>query len=119
MRMRYCDRLVSFTSIIGWKSCSQASVLTICLLIAIVLNGLMAGLFFAFSIAIIPGFRRVDDGTYIRSFRAINTAILNPVFLLVFSLAPLSAVATAVVRPWAGGSEPVPWLVIELRDAEL
>ena len=88
------------------------SVLTTCLLLAIVLNGLLAGLFFSFSIAIIPGFRRIDDGTYVRSFRAINTAILNPAFLLVFCLAPLSAVATAVLRLWGGGAEPVSWLVI-------
>lgn len=88
------------------------SVLTSCLLLAIVLNGLLAGLFFAFSIAVIPGFRRVDDSTYVRSFRAINTAILNPLFLLVFCLAPLSAVATVVLRLWGGGAEPVLWLVI-------
>ena len=69
------------------------TVLTASLLIAIVLNGLLAGLFFAFSIAIIPGLRRVDDSTYVRSFRAINAGILNPVFLLIFCLAPLSAVA--------------------------
>ncbi|TSI15493.1 DUF1772 domain-containing protein [Brevibacterium aurantiacum] len=88
------------------------SVLTSCLLLAIVLNGLLAGLFFAFSIAVIPGFRRVDDSTYVRSFRAINTAILNPLFLLVFCLAPLSAVVSVVLRLWGGGAEPVLWLVI-------
>lgn len=88
------------------------TVLTASLLIAIVLNGLLAGLFFAFSIAIIPGLRRVDDGTYVRSFRAINAGILNPVFLLIFCLAPLSAVAAVVLRLWSGGSEPVVWLVI-------
>ena len=87
------------------------AILTICLLIAIVLNGLLAGLFFAFSIAITPCLRRTDDATYVRSFRAINAAILNPVFLLVFCLAPLFAVAAAVLRGWSGGSEPVVWLV--------
>ncbi|AZL11035.1 MAG: anthrone oxygenase family protein [Brevibacterium aurantiacum] len=88
------------------------TVLTASLLIAIVLNGLLAGLFFAFSIAIIPGLRRVDDSTYVRSFRAINTAILNLVFLLAFCLAPLSAVTAVVLRLWSGGSGPVMWLVI-------
>lgn len=88
------------------------AILTTSLLIAIVLNGLLAGLFFAFSIAIIPGLRRTDDATYVRSFRAINAAILNPVFLLVFCLAPLFAVGAAVLRGWSGDSEPLVWLVI-------
>lgn len=88
------------------------AILTTSLLIAIVLNGLLAGLFFAFSIAVIPGLRRTDDATYVRSFRAINAAILNPVFLLVFCLAPLSAVGAVGAVLWSGGSESLGWSII-------
>lgn len=88
------------------------TVLTITLFLAIVLNGLLAGLFFAFSIAIIPALRRVDDSTYVRSFRAINAAILNPGFLLVFCLAPLSAVAVVVLRLLPGGAGLSLWLMV-------
>lgn len=88
------------------------AILTTSLLIAIVLNGLLAGLFFAFSIAIIPGLRRTDDATYVRSFRAINAAILNPVFLLVFCLAPLFAVGAVGAVLWSGGSESLGWSII-------
>lgn len=89
-----------------------SAVLTSSLLVAIVLNGVLAGLFFSFSIAIIPGLRRSDDDTYVRSFRAINAAILNPMFLLVFCLAPLSALGAVVAPLWSGGAESLGWLVI-------
>lgn len=88
------------------------TVLTIIVILAIILNALLAGLFFAFSIAIIPALRRVDDVTYVRSFRAINAAILNPGFLLVFCLAPVSGVAAAAVTVWAEGPGTAVWLTI-------
>jgi uncharacterized membrane protein len=51
-------------------------------------TGLMAGLFFSFSVAIIPGLTRLPDAGYLQSFQSINAAILNPVFLICF-MAPL------------------------------
>lgn len=66
---------------------------------ALVSNGLLAGTFFAFACAIVPGLRRVDDRTYTAAFRAINRAILNPWFLTVFVGAPLLAVAAVVFSP--------------------
>lgn len=72
------------------------SIQEILLFTAIVTNGLLAGLFFVFTVAINPGLRRVNDTTYVRTFRAINSAILNGWFLTVFFVAPLSAVAYAV-----------------------
>ena len=59
-------------------------------------NGLLAGLFFAFVCAISPAYRRLDDGEFVRGFRAINSVILRPTFLVVFVGAPLTAVAAAV-----------------------
>lgn len=67
------------------------------LVTAIVGNGLLAGLFFVFACAITPGFGRVDDATYVLAFRAINRAILNGWFLLVFFTAPLAALAYALL----------------------
>lgn len=73
---------------------------------AIVTNGLLAGLFFVCACAVVPGFRRVGDRTYVEAFRAINGAILNGWFLLVFFGAPVSAVVAAVLHPsgplWGG-----------------
>ncbi|WP_147918762.1 DUF1772 domain-containing protein [Ruania zhangjianzhongii] len=78
---------------------------------ALVWNGLLAGLFFAFACAIVPGLRRVDDHTYVTAFRAINQAIVNAVFLLVFLGAPLLAAVTVVLRP---ADVALPWLIAGL-----
>mgnify|MGYP001609516366 CR=1 FL=1 len=74
---------------------------TAALAVALVANGILAGLFFAFACAVVPGFRRVDDRTFVLAFRAINRAILNGWFLLVFFAAPVSAVAAAVLGGWS------------------
>ncbi|KIP51651.1 anthrone oxygenase family protein [Leucobacter komagatae] len=74
------------------------------LIVALVANGLLAGLFFVFTAAISPGFHRVDDGTYIRAFRAINSAILNGRFLAVFFAAPIAALASVVLHVLRGSS---------------
>lgn len=81
------------------------------LVAAIMTNGLLAGLFFVFACAITPGFRDVDDATYVQAFQAINRTILNGWFLLVFFTAPLTAVVYPVlgvrqmhsVSPWLAG----------------
>lgn len=69
-------------------------------------NGLLAGLFFAFVCAISPAYRRLDDGEFVRGFRAINSVILRPMFLVVFVGAPLTAVAAAVAGTLRIGVEP-------------
>lgn len=81
------------------------------LVVAVVANGLLAGLFFVFSVAVGPGFKKVDDGTYVRAFRAVNTAILNRRFLSVFFIAPLAAAACVVLHLWRGGSTSLPSVV--------
>lgn len=79
------------------------------LVTAIVMNGLLAGLFFVFACAITPGFRRVDDATYVRAFHAINRAILNYWFLLVFFTAPLAALAYALIATRSATAVPTSW----------
>ncbi len=79
-------------------------ILSVPALVAVIANGMMAGLFFAFACAITPGFRRVDDDAYVRAFRAINSAILGGWFLLLFWMAPLSAAANVMLLLWRGES---------------
>lgn len=64
---------------------------------AAVLNGLLAGLLFAFVCAVSPAYRRLSDEEFVHGFRAINEAILRPLFLTVFFAAPVTALATAAV----------------------
>ncbi|MCZ4124428.1 anthrone oxygenase family protein [Streptomyces sp. H39-S7] len=51
---------------------------------ATVATALMAGVFFSFDVAVIPGLRRGDDRTFIGAMQNINVAIENPVFFLAF-----------------------------------
>ncbi|WP_182376700.1 anthrone oxygenase family protein [Nocardioides sp. WS12] len=65
--------------------------------------GLVAGLFFAFSTAIMPGLAQTDDRTFVDAMQQVNVAILNPLFLLVF-VVPIPALGIATFtgpsRPW-------------------
>ncbi|MCX6406307.1 MAG: DUF1772 domain-containing protein [Propionibacteriales bacterium] len=71
-------------------------------------TGLVAGLFAAFAYAVSPGLRRVDDDAFVQTMRAVNAAILNPVFGLLFA-GGLVAVVAAGVLTWS--SEARPWVV--------
>ena len=68
------------------------SIKTILLLGAVVLTGLSAGFFVAWSVSVIPGTKKVMDLTYLETMQSINRAILNPAFFMIFfgSLAFLS-----------------------------
>ena len=45
---------------------------------------LMAGLFYAWSISVMPGLKRVSDANFIAAMQAMNRAILNPAFFIIF-----------------------------------
>lgn len=65
-------------------------------MLATVAAGLMAGLYVAFSIAVMPGLREMDDRTFIATMQAINRRILNPWFMAIFLGSVLAPVALAV-----------------------
>ncbi|MBX2826516.1 MAG: DUF1772 domain-containing protein [Flavobacteriaceae bacterium] len=56
----------------------------IMLFISILFTGLTAGLCFTWSNAVVPGIGNLDDLTFLKSFQAMNRAIINPSFLIVF-----------------------------------
>ncbi|MFR9676651.1 DUF1772 domain-containing protein [Streptomyces sp. TR06-5] len=56
---------------------------------ATLLTGVMAGLYFAFSIAVMPGLAACEDRTYVEAMRSVNDKILNAWFGLAFAGAPL------------------------------
>ena len=58
-------------------------------------SGLMAGLFFAFSVAIMTALGRIPASSGIAAMQAINVAILNPIFGLVFFGTTLAAALLA------------------------
>ncbi|MGD1959049.1 MAG: DUF1772 domain-containing protein [Fulvivirga sp.] len=57
---------------------------SITLIAALFLTGLSAGLFYAWEFSVIPGAKRVADQTYIETMQAVNRAIINPAFMLIF-----------------------------------
>jgi uncharacterized membrane protein len=81
------------------------------LVTATVLTGLSAGLFATFSYAVMPGLRRTGDATFVEGMRAINIAILNPVFAVVF-VGAFVATAVALVAGWDEPSRP--WVLASL-----
>lgn len=60
------------------------SLKTTVLFLSILGCGLTAGLCFTWANAVTPGIGRLDDLTYLKSFQAMNRAIINPLFLAVF-----------------------------------
>ena len=62
----------------------EISIKTIILFGAVILTGLSAGFFYAWSVSVIPGTQKVVDVTYLETMQSINRAILNPAFYLIF-----------------------------------
>ncbi|RAJ81990.1 putative membrane protein [Chitinophaga dinghuensis] len=57
----------------------------IILIITVCFTGLMAGLFYSWSVSVIPGLAKLNDEQFLAAFQAMNRAILNPLFLCVFT----------------------------------
>ncbi len=89
------------------------------LLTAKTLAGLLAGVFFAYAVSMMPALRAMDDDTFLTVMNKINVVIVNPVFLAVFLGAPVAALAHAGLgpRPWAiaGAALAVVTLLVTLR----
>jgi uncharacterized membrane protein len=85
---------------------------TAALVAATLTTGLMAGLFAAFSYAVMPGLARTDDAAFVQSMQRINVAILNPVFGICFGGAALFGVLAVVLH--LRRSAALPWVVAGL-----
>ena len=69
---------------------------------SIVATGLMAGLWYAWTVSVIPGTRRIPDTTYITTMQNINKAIINPAFIIPFMGIPVLLAGAAIVQFRAG-----------------
>lgn len=78
----------------------------VALVAATLLTGIMAGLYFAFSIAVMPGLGACDDRTFSEAMRSVNRKILNVWFGLAFTGAPL-AILIAGALHLGGDATPV------------
>ena len=57
---------------------------SIALIITTLFSGLIAGLFYAWSISVTPGIGRINDESYLSAFQSMNRAIINPLFIIAF-----------------------------------
>lgn len=65
------------------------TVLNILLVITATLTALMAGLFYAWSCSVMPGFARLSNKEFVAAMQATNRAIQNPIFFAAFFGAPI------------------------------
>ena len=77
---------------------------------AIVIAGLIAGLFFGWLVSVIPGLAKAADRTYIETMQSINVAIVNPLFVIPFMITPIILAASAIVE-YRAGNQRRSWLL--------
>lgn len=79
------------------------------LLVATILTGLSAGIFYTFEASITLALAEVDDEIYVAAFQAINDTIRNPAFGIVF-FGSIPAIGIALVMNWRS-SPRIRWLI--------
>ena len=84
---------------------------TVFLGISIVVTGLMSGLWYGWTVSVIPGTRRVSDANYIDTMQRINRAIINPGFIGPFLGIPIVIVVAAVLQ-FRSGDARRGWLLV-------
>jgi uncharacterized membrane protein len=84
------------------------------LVVAVVTTGLMAGLFAAFSYAVMPGLGRLGDAEFVTAMQRINVAILNGWFGICFGGALVASAAAAVLHLAPARRAALPWIVAGL-----
>jgi uncharacterized membrane protein len=82
------------------------SMLAILTVVSALGAGLVAGLFFAFSTAVMKALRSLPPVHGIAAMRSINVVILNPLFLSIFLGTSLTCAVTAVMAVQAWTSDP-------------
>lgn len=84
------------------------------LVAATVSVGLTAGLLFAFACAVMPGLARLDDRAFVAAFQAIDRAIINPLFLAVFTGAVVLPAGAVALHLGADQRSVLPWTLAAL-----
>ncbi|MDR2998183.1 MAG: DUF1772 domain-containing protein [Microbacterium sp.] len=84
---------------------------TTVLFLGVVLNALMAGLYFGFTTAVMPGLAHADDRTYVTAMQRIDRAIQNPWFFIAFLGALVVPGVAVLLHLGDGESLRLPWIV--------
>ena len=92
----------------------MAELRTAVLIAATVSVGAMAGIFQLYAYAIMPGLARTDDRTFVAAFQRIDSAIINPLFMLNFLGALVLLAAAVALHLGEGEREVLPWAIAAL-----
>lgn len=76
--------------------------------------GVIAGVLALYANTIMPGLGRTDDRTFVGAFQAIDTAIINPLFLTTFFGGLLLTGLAAILHIPAEVRSVLPWIVVSL-----
>ena len=82
------------------------------LIIATLTVGLMAGVFAIYANATMPGLGKTDNRTFVGAFQAIDTAIINPLFLLSFFGALVFTGIAGALHLGEDFRSVLPWVVV-------
>ena len=78
---------------------------------SIIATGLMSGLWYGWTVSVIPGTRRVADSNYVDTMQHINRAIINPAFIVPFMGIPVLLGVAALVQ-FRNGDARRGWLLL-------
>jgi uncharacterized membrane protein len=81
---------------------------------AVIAMGLLAGLFYAFDVAVMPGLTAADDRTLVDALQQMIDAMENPAFFLTFLGAPVLAAVALVQARRSGSTETARWILVGL-----
>jgi uncharacterized membrane protein len=87
---------------------------TISLVISLLTTGLAAGLFYTYSMSVMPGLARVGDRTFVEAMSSINKAILNGWFAIAFGGALVFTAVAALLHLGASHRTALAWIVAAL-----
>jgi uncharacterized membrane protein len=81
---------------------------------AVVAMGLLAGLYYAFDVAVMPALTAADDRTLVDAMQQMIDKIENPLFFLTFLGAPVLAAVALVQARRSGEAKIARWIVAGL-----
>lgn len=84
---------------------------TVMLGLSIVATGLMSGLWYGWTVSVIPGTRRVTAPDYVGTMQHVNRAIINPGFVVLFAGIPV-VLGVAAWLQFRAGDARRGWLLV-------
>ena len=81
---------------------------------AVIAMGLLAGLFYAFDVAVMPALTAADDRTLVDAMQQMVDKIENPAFFLTFLGAPALAAVALLQARRSGAAKTAGWIVAGL-----